>query len=100
MKSASKVHVFSSICQKCMKSASKVHLLTLVKFTNVSIFLLTLAKKIRKSTLVNPKIYVISLAPKFTSFGDSGYQQCCASAAFGAKNQNYFAASLCSKKQM
>ena len=34
-------------------------------FTNVS-------KNLRKSTLVNPKIYVIFWAPKFTSFGDSG----------------------------
>ena len=34
-----------------------MHLLTLVKFTNVSIFLLTLVKKIRKFTLVNLKNY-------------------------------------------
>ena len=42
-----------------------MHLLTLVNFTNVS-------KNLRKSTLVNPKIYVNFWAPKFTSFGDSG----------------------------
>ena len=49
-----------------------MHLLTLVKFTNISNFLLTLVKILRKSTLVNPKIYVNFWAPKFTSFGDSG----------------------------
>ena len=43
-----------------------MHLLTLVnQFTNVS-------KNLRKSTLVNHKIYVNFWAPKFTSFGDSG----------------------------
>ena len=47
MKSASKVHVFfehlSKVHQKCIESA-KVHLITLVKFTNVSEFLVSLVK--------------------------------------------------------
>jgi hypothetical protein len=67
--------------QKC-KRASKVHLLRLVKFTNVSQFLL---KKLRKSTLENPKIYVFFLAPKSTSFGDSGL--CPGTARNGAGGQ-------------
>ena len=51
-----------------------MHLLTLVKFTNISIFFTNVSKNLRKSTLVNPKIYVNFWAPKFTSFGDSGFR--------------------------
>ena len=74
MKSASKEH------QKRIKSASKMHqrciksaFTYISKFTNVSKFLVTFVKKIRKFPLVNPKICLNFRAPKFTSFGDSGF---------------------------